>query len=73
MFDNIIGQRIRKLRESAGLTQIELAEIIYVDSNMLSRYERGRHMPSIQTLVCIADYFEVTLDYLCGREDKNAG
>ena len=63
--------RIRKLRKERGLSITGLAEKIGVSYQSLQRYEAGKREPSIQALTKLADFFDVTVDYLIGREEKN--
>ena len=65
-----MGQRIKELRENAHLTQGELAEKVYVSREMMCYIENGRRYPIIDVLIAIADLFDVSLDYLCGRAGK---
>ncbi len=62
---------IRKLRKERGLSITELAEMIGVSYQSLQRYEVGNREPSIQVLTKLADFFNVSVDYLIGREEKN--
>ena len=59
--------RIRELREEAGLKQGELASILGIKQNTLSTWETGRYEPDNEMLRKIADYFDVTTDYVLGR------
>lgn len=59
-----IYKRIRELRKNLGLTQSEFAEKIGVDSKMISYYENGKSLPSVDALVKIAELFDVSIDYL---------
>lgn len=45
-----------------------LSECCGISKNMVSRYERGERVPDIETATRIAEFFEVSLDYLCGRK-----
>ena len=65
---NIFGERIRKLRKEAGLTQKELAERIWLSKTVVSNYELGTRKPSIDIVVKFANYFHVSTDYLLGVE-----
>lgn len=65
-----IGRRIKNLREEHGLTQLAFAKILNVNNSTLSQYESGDRVPSDATKVKIANYFQVTLDYLMGRTDE---
>ena len=58
------GELLAELRQDHGLTQDQLAEII-------SNYEHGRHLPDLDKLKMIADYFHVTTDYLLGRTSSS--
>ena len=63
--------RIKVLREDADLTQAKLGSIIGVNSHTISCYELGTSQPNMQTLTQLAEYFNVTIDYLVGRTDIN--
>ena len=74
MKENIIGYRIKLLREKAKLSQAKLATALGdVKQPVLARYELGTIMPSYPVLVKIADYFDVSADYLLGRTDNPEG
>ena len=59
--------RLRELRNSAGVTQQELADAVNVSSHSISRFESGARVPDLETAVRIADFFNVPLDILAGR------
>ncbi len=59
-----LGYNIKLLRISKGLTQRELALVLKIKQNTLSQYENGSRQPDIETLMEIANYFEVSTDYL---------
>ncbi|MCI3197668.1 helix-turn-helix transcriptional regulator [Bacillus sp. HU-1818] len=61
-----LGARIRRLRENSKLTQKALAEKLNIPHQNLSNYERGFRQPDYETLKKIANFFEVTTDYLLG-------
>ncbi len=69
MTSNILGNRIAKLRKSSKLTQIEFSKILNISNTTLSQYESGKRIPSDDIKLKIADYFEVSLDYLFGRSN----
>ena len=74
MKENVIGYRIKLLREKAKLSQAKLATALGdVKQPVLARYELGSIMPSYPVLVKIADYFDVSADYLLGRIDNPEG
>ena len=62
--------RLKELRLSKGLTQSEIAKVIGYSSLSYARYEKGEREPDISTLCKLADYFNVSVDYLLGRTDK---
>lgn len=66
-----MGSRIRELREEAGMSQPQLAAKVYTYRGNICYIERGRRLPTLDTLVAIADLFDVSLDYLCAREEEN--
>lgn len=56
-----------ELRQDRKMTQEELAQVLYVTSGTISNYETGAHLPDIEKLIILADFFGVTTDYLLGR------
>lgn len=62
-------EKLQELRKSRGLTQEELAEVLYVSRTAISKWESGRGYPSIDSLRAIADFFKITVDdLLSGNE-----
>lgn len=61
------GDLLAELRQDRGLTQSELGKVISVTSGTISNYEHGFHLPDLEKLVLLADYFGVSTDYLLGR------
>lgn len=71
---NIIGERLRKERDGKGLIQDQVADYLKVKRQTYSAYERGVSIPDALTLQKLADYFEVSTDYLLGKsDDRMAG
>ncbi|WP_171691072.1 helix-turn-helix domain-containing protein [Paenibacillus germinis] len=64
------GDRIALLREKRGLTQEELSTKIGISRAALSHYETNRREPDYETINKIANFFNVTVDYLLGRTDQ---
>ena len=62
--------RIRNLREDADKTQQEIAEYLGTSQTMYARYERGANEMPIRHLIKLSDYYQVSLDYICGRTDE---
>ena len=70
----IIGQRLKQLREKSKLSQAKLAqELADVKQPVIARYERGDIFPSYPVLIKLADYFDVSADYLLVRTDNPHG
>ena len=66
----MFGKRIKELRVEKKLTQSEFAEILSKSPSAIGMYEREKREPDTETLQQIADYFEVTTDYLLGRTNQ---
>lgn len=62
--ENVIGSRIKFLRQSSGMTQRELATKLSISNTTLSQYEGGSRIPSDDIKLKIAKLFSVTTDYL---------
>ncbi len=63
--------RIRELREDRDLRQIDVSNATGIDQKTLSNYETGKTSPDSFALIALADFFNVTIDYLVGRVDIN--
>lgn len=61
--------RLRQVRKERNLTQRQVAEAINTIEQNYQRYERGTQQPTLLTLIALADFFNISLDYLCGRSD----
>lgn len=66
----IIAKNISVLRQSTGMTQLELSEKLHYSDKAVSKWERGESIPDVIVLKEIADIFDVTLDYLVESEHK---
>lgn len=64
--------RLEYLREKHHMSQQRLAMDLHINQNTLSRYENLRREADYATLIMIADYFDVSLDYLMGRDDDGS-
>lgn len=60
-------QRLQRLRQRQRKSRIVVSELCGLPSDAIRRYERGEAKPSMDALIKLADYFEVSLDYLTGR------
>ena len=63
--------KIRELRKVAGITQEEAAKHLQISRQVFANYENEINQPSLEMLCKIADYFNVTIDYLVGRESED--
>ena len=59
--------RLKEIRKSKGISQLRLAMDLNTNQNTISRYETGEREPGINELIKIADYFNVSIDYLLER------
>lgn len=66
----MIGNRIKILRLEKGSTQKQLSEYLGLTPKMISFYEKEERFPPHDIILKLADYFDVTTDYLLGRSDK---
>lgn len=64
-----LGERITTLRKEKGLNQIEFAAKLIIDKSTIAKYETDKILPSVPMLIKIAQFFEVSTDYLLGLED----
>lgn len=64
---SVVGDRIKNLRELAGLTQLDLANRIGINNSVLSRIEAGKRSVEDHEMNKFADFFDVDTDYLLGR------
>lgn len=64
------GDRIKKLRQQYNLTQTDIAHLISVSQRQIQRYESNSQNIPISKLVILADFFDISVDYLIGRSDK---
>ncbi len=62
--------RLKELRKEKGISQLKLAMDLSMNQNTISRYETGERECDYATLILIADYFNVSVDYLLGRTEN---
>ena len=70
MSSEIFSERLRDLRLSRQLTMEQVANEVGIGKSFLSQVESGKKSVSFEKLVRIADFFEVSTDYLLGRTDN---
>ena len=63
-----LGENLKKIRQEHKLTQIELANMLGISQKSYSHWENNKTFPSFENLVKLADFFEISLDWLFGRE-----
>lgn len=61
--------RLKELRLEKGVTQIEIAKLLNMSKMAISHWENGNSEPSIEQLKILADFFDVSVDYLVGYSD----
>lgn len=66
-----LGEKLKQLRIDKGVTQKKIAEHIGVQCVSLQRFEYGTVKPSLDTLIALADFYGVSVDYLVGRTNKS--
>lgn len=64
-----IADRLRELMHEQGLNQVRLAEQTGIGQNTISAWLLGKKQPCIHSLWLLADYFQVSIDYLVGRSE----
>ena len=69
----IVGQRLKHLRESVHLSQMKICALNGCYQASLARYEQDKAVPPLKILLWYADYFDVSLDYIFGRTDNPQG
>ena len=65
-----MNHRLRQLRKSKGYTQVRVQMDTGIEQALLSKYEKGERIPPTETLVKLADYYNVSVDYLLCRTDN---
>lgn len=63
-------QRLQQLREKKRISRKVLSELCGLNSDAVRRYERGESEPTLHSLIQMADFFDVTIDYLSGRDEN---
>ena len=63
-------ERLTKLRTKAGVSQQAIGDALNVSRWAVHNYEAGKNRPDFDGLIALADYFDVSLDYLVGRSDR---
>lgn len=61
---------LKNLRKNRGLTQIQLQIATGIEQALLSKFERGERIPPTETLIILADFYGVSIDYLLARTNN---
>ena len=67
---DVMKNNLRKLRKQAGLTQISLQMKTGIEQALLSKFENGERIPPTETLIILADFYGVSMDYIVGRTEN---
>lgn len=67
--NNILGERLKYLRKKMNLNQEGLSELINITQSTISSYESGKTYPSLNVIINIAEKCNVSIDWLCGRDE----
>ncbi|MDE6586109.1 MAG: helix-turn-helix domain-containing protein [Clostridia bacterium] len=67
--NNVFCERLKELRQEKNVGQVKLAESLGVSKGVISLWENGLREPSMSSLILIARFFEVSIDYLVGMAD----
>ncbi len=70
---DILKNRLKELRLQKNVTQKAMGELLGITTRAYQYYESGERYPDYEGLLALADYFEVSLDYLTGRSDERGG
>lgn len=67
----LFGQILRTLREDKDLKQSDLASLLNISSSAYGFYEQGKREPSLDSLIKLSEFFDVSIDYLLGLTSEN--
>lgn len=67
---NGLPERLRKLRLKRNLSQKELADCLNLSPSLVSGYETGERVPSLEKLLALADFYQCSTDYLLGKNHE---
>lgn len=68
-YQKTFAQNLATLRKNAGISQKALASILGISDAAVNMLEKEKRLPSFEILLALADYFNVSIDYLVGRSD----
>ena len=67
---DMMQNNLRKLRKEKGLSQIAVQMQTGIEEALISKYENGERVPPTETLMQLADFYGVSMDYIMGRTDR---
>ena len=67
---DLMKNKLRQLRKERKLTQVELRMRTGIEQSLLSKYENGERIPPTETLVILADFYNVSIDYILCRTEN---
>jgi transcriptional regulator with XRE-family HTH domain len=68
----LFAERLRELRKAARLTQVQFSAEFNISNGTVAMWETGKREPDFSTVISIADFFGVTVDYLIGHDEEPA-
>ena len=69
-FKTAFAKSLKEIRKYTGLSLRELSRMTDINSSLLSKYENGVRIPPTETLMLLADYYNVSMDYIMKRTDR---
>lgn len=67
---DVMKNRLKELRKSRGYTQVSIQMQTGIEQALLSKFENGERIPPTETLVRLAEFYNVSIDYILFRTDK---
>ncbi|MBP5431556.1 helix-turn-helix transcriptional regulator, partial [Ruminococcus sp.] len=68
----MFAENLKKLRKNKGLTQVQFAQIFNISSGTIAMWETNKRIPDTSMLIKIAEFFNVTVDYLLGKDNTSS-
>jgi transcriptional regulator with XRE-family HTH domain len=72
LYNSFMKLRIRDIREDRDITQKQIADYLMCDQSLYSKYERGEREIPLRLLIALAEYYDVSLDYLAGLSNDKS-
>lgn len=67
-----LADSLKRFRQESGITQQQVADALNIHKQAWQRYESGKVVPAVTLIIHLADFFNVSIDYLVGRTDNPA-